>query len=249
MRNMSRATGHSPLVTVFMPPTTCAAVECCEVRKEKTPIRECALERERYNRNVRQEEPNWPPPEPLDVKLECAAHHEAGHIVVAVAQGLKLRPEGIVLDSCGEGLACYCRKPDGSDILRERIIVATFAGFYAEMRFRQERGYAIADAEHWFYYSCDGREASGLPKRNINRKPIERKRPCDPIQTPWSIEGASRAPLGRCQIACDCLACQRLRGLEASQKRNEIIERQNRKVSRRRRNGQGVGTAQPYRNL
>jgi len=115
-----------------------------------------------YNHNVKQAEHNWPPPEPLAVKLECAAHHEAGHIVAAVAQGLKLRPEGIIVDSCGEGLACYCRKPDGSDILREHIIVATFAGFYAEMRFRQEHGYAIADPEEWFLNSCDGREARGL---------------------------------------------------------------------------------------
>lgn len=115
-----------------------------------------------YNRNVKQAERSWPPPDPLDVKLESAAHHEAGHIVVAVAQGLKLRQEGIMVDSGGEGLACYCRKPDGSDILRERIIVATFAGFYAEMRFRHERGYAMADPEEWFYNSCDGREARGL---------------------------------------------------------------------------------------
>lgn len=118
--------------------------------------------RESYNRSVREAEANWPPPEPLDVKLECAVHHEPGHIVVAVALGLKLRLEGIIVDSCAQGLACYCRKPNGSDILRERVIVATFAGFYAEMRFRQERGYAIADPAEWFHNSCDGREARGL---------------------------------------------------------------------------------------
>jgi len=41
--------------------------------------------------------------ESLEVKIECAAHHEPGHIVVAAVQGLRLGPEGLILDSLGEG--------------------------------------------------------------------------------------------------------------------------------------------------
>ncbi|SRR6266480_2252771 len=101
-------------------------------------------------------------PESLDVKIQCAARHEPGHIVVAAAQGLRVRQEGIILDSFGEGLACYCKQPDGSDVSRKRTIVATFAGFYAERRFREQNAYALTDQEYWFYYSSDGREANDL---------------------------------------------------------------------------------------
>lgn len=75
----------------------------------------------------------------LDVKLLCAAHHEAGHIVVAAAQGLRLRPQGLSIDPSGEGLACYFKQPDGSDTSRERVIVAMFAGFMAQKRFCEQR--------------------------------------------------------------------------------------------------------------
>ena len=101
-------------------------------------------------------------PEDVDVKLKRAAHHEAGHIVVAAAQGLRLRPEGLSVDPSGEGLACYCKQPDGSDLLRERISVATFAGFYAERRFCEARSYPLPDAADWFRDSLDGREARKL---------------------------------------------------------------------------------------
>jgi hypothetical protein len=75
-------------------------------------------------------------PEDVDVKaVERTAHHEAGHMVVAAALGLKLRPQGLRVDPRGWGLACYCKQPDGSDLTRERIIVATFAGFIAQKRF------------------------------------------------------------------------------------------------------------------
>lgn len=100
--------------------------------------------------------------ETLEVKIECAARHEPGHIVVAAAQGLRLMLEGLILDSFGEGLACYCKQPDGSDDSRKRVIVATFAGFFAERRFREDNGYALTDPEYWFCYSCDGREANQL---------------------------------------------------------------------------------------
>jgi hypothetical protein len=94
-----------------------------------------------YDRNVRQGETNPSVPEDLDMKLKCAAHHEAGHIVIAAAQELRLRPEGLMVDLFGDGLACYCKQPDESDVSRERVIVATWAGFRAEKRFREERSY------------------------------------------------------------------------------------------------------------
>lgn len=100
--------------------------------------------------------------ESLEVKMQCAAHHESGHIVVAAALGLRVRQEGMILDSFSEGLACYCKLPDGSDISRERIILATFAGFYSENQFREQKNYVLSDPDYWFYYSWDGREANEL---------------------------------------------------------------------------------------
>ena len=82
-------------------------------------------------------------PEDLDVKMRRAAHHEAGHLVIAAVKELRLRPEGLSVDPLGEGLACYHKEPNGSDISRERIVVATFAGFYAEKLFCEEHGYPI----------------------------------------------------------------------------------------------------------
>jgi hypothetical protein len=35
--------------------------------------------------------------------MQIAAHHEAGHVVIAAVEGLRLRAEGIMLDATGEG--------------------------------------------------------------------------------------------------------------------------------------------------
>jgi hypothetical protein len=70
---------------------------------------------------------------------ECVAHHEAGHIVVAASQKLKLLPDGLSIDSRGAGLACFCKEPGDTDCSRERVILATFAGFKAQERFCAER--------------------------------------------------------------------------------------------------------------
>lgn len=48
--------------------------------------------------------------EDIEVKVKCSAHHEAGHIVIAAVQGLRLRSEGLMVDRTGEGLACYFRE-------------------------------------------------------------------------------------------------------------------------------------------
>lgn len=111
-----------------------------------------------YNLCVRQGERNAIVLEDVDEKLECAAHHEAGHVAIAAAEGLRLRSEGIFVDPLGEGLGCYCKEPDGSDLSRKRIIVATFAGFYAQGHFCEERS-RPAPYQDWFLYSTDGLEA------------------------------------------------------------------------------------------
>ena len=68
---------------------------------------------------MRQGERNPSVPEDVDVKLKRAAHHEAGHMVIAAAQGLRLQSEGLMVDLHGDGRACYCKQPDGSDLSRE----------------------------------------------------------------------------------------------------------------------------------
>jgi hypothetical protein len=99
-------------------------------------------------------------PEDVSQRVRCGAYHEAGHIIAAV-QGLRLSPEGLMVDLSGEGLACYCKEVEGSDLLRERVIVATLTGFRAEERFRQESSYP-ARSKPEFIFGPDGREARGL---------------------------------------------------------------------------------------
>jgi hypothetical protein len=81
----------------------------------------------------------------LDEKqLKSVAYHEAGHIVVAAAQGLPLRKTGLWMDQDGNGEACYkMKEPDGSndvgpDACRERTIIATCAGEIAQRKFAPE---------------------------------------------------------------------------------------------------------------
>jgi hypothetical protein len=80
--------------------------------------------------------------ENLSIRLERAAHHEAGHVVVAAARKLRLRSEGVIVDADGEGLACFCKRPDNTDISRESCILASLSGFFAERRFCDLKGYA-----------------------------------------------------------------------------------------------------------
>jgi len=44
------------------------------------------------------------PPETISVNCECGAHHEPAHIVIAAVQGLRLKPEGLMVDPSGWGL-------------------------------------------------------------------------------------------------------------------------------------------------
>lgn len=111
---------------------------------------------------MKQDDHNVGLPEDMNVRLTRAAHHEAGHIVVAAAKELRLRPEGLSVDPCADGLACYCTQPDGTALSLKSIIVATLSGFYAERRFCDERGYLSVSPEEWFLHSTDGREARTL---------------------------------------------------------------------------------------
>jgi len=59
------------------------------------------------------------------------------------------------------GLACFCKKPQGTDASVEAIIVASFAGCYAENYFRNLRGYQVRD--YWtIQWSLDWKEARGI---------------------------------------------------------------------------------------
>lgn len=100
----------------------------------------------------------------LEQQIIRTAHHEAGHIVVAAVQTLKLRPEGLSVDERGEGLACYCKNPGDSDTERERVIIATFAGLNSEERSCNERGFPVPE-EMQRIFSQDSKEA----RENISR--------------------------------------------------------------------------------
>jgi hypothetical protein len=71
---------------------------------------------------------------------ESTAYHEAGHIVVAAAQGMRLFSCGIQVDSHGKGISYYdYRKPQPIrcefDEHGRRTIVSLFAGLIAQQKF------------------------------------------------------------------------------------------------------------------
>ncbi len=84
--------------------------------------------------------------EASNVNLECGARHESGHIVIAAVRGLRLKPEGLMVDPSGFGLACYHDAPEETDAARERNILAVLAGFAVEKRFREEHAYTPRDS-------------------------------------------------------------------------------------------------------
>lgn len=67
----------------------------------------------------------------LDTQMIAAAHHEAGHIVVAAASELKLLEKGIIVDAAARGLAWYCKDAGESDALRKRVLAATNGGNFS----------------------------------------------------------------------------------------------------------------------
>jgi hypothetical protein len=99
--------------------------------------------------------------EDVEVRVRCSAHHEAGHIVIAASQGLRLRSEGLMVDRAGEGLACYFKEPDNNDNSREQVILATLAGFMAENRYRTESSLPLR-TEFEMILSLDWQEARNV---------------------------------------------------------------------------------------
>jgi hypothetical protein len=90
--------------------------------------------------------------------------------VIAAAMGLRLRPEGIMVDKGAWGLACFYKEPDESDESKESIIVATVAGYLAQKRFCEEHGYSCPlpdDLE--VTLSPDSKEARGI-ETNLSRQ-------------------------------------------------------------------------------
>jgi hypothetical protein len=72
---------------------------------------------------------------------KSGAYHEAGHIVTAAVQGLRLSRHGIHVDSDGRGISYYeYRKPKQfsnhpSQVSREHTIIAIHAGLLAQQKF------------------------------------------------------------------------------------------------------------------
>jgi len=100
-------------------------------------------------------------PENLDTRIAITARHEAGHAAIAARLGLPLRAEGIMVGQDAEGLACYCKQPNGTDVSIEANILASFAGCYAENYFRKGQGYRMRDYDV-ISGSLDWREARGI---------------------------------------------------------------------------------------
>ena len=141
-------------------------------------------------------------PEDLEVLLTCAAHHESGHLAIAAANGLRLRADALILDRRAGGLACYCKKPDSSDLSLERIIIATFAGYYAERRFRDARSYPFMSPDEFFLRSVDGREAREL----LVQMPVARLWNGNVPETHVKLQGESELLVGRHWLAIESLA-------------------------------------------
>jgi len=87
-----------------------------------------------------------------DSYAKSAAYHEAGHVVVAAVQGLRLLKSGIHVDPTdGTGISYYeSRTPDSSygiDSFGERTIISLFAGLLAQRKFHPTCTGASASAD------------------------------------------------------------------------------------------------------
>jgi hypothetical protein len=80
--------------------------------------------------------------------LQSAAHHEAGHEVVCIAQKIPIRELGLRIDSKGSGMAhTFCRyagdpkNTEEDERERNESIVLLFAGMWAQVRVFDETDY------------------------------------------------------------------------------------------------------------
>jgi hypothetical protein len=99
--------------------------------------------------------------EGVEVQITTAVYHEAGHIVVAAALGLPLRPEGIMIGEDWKGFACYWKELDLTDSSVEANALASFAGFCAEKRLRSMHGFQPRESLG-VIWSTDWKEARAL---------------------------------------------------------------------------------------
>jgi hypothetical protein len=105
--------------------------------------------------------------EDLEDERISAAYHEAAHVVIAAVLGLRLRTEGVMIDTAAKGLGCYCKDPGESNALREHVMLTTFAGFFAQNRFLKERAYPQVEYLQ-LIWSEDWREARGIASKLSN---------------------------------------------------------------------------------
>lgn len=103
------------------------------------------------------------PDEQREVRVNITARHEAAHAVIAAVLGLRLRSEGMAVDRDGEGLTCYCKQPGETDSSRQRIVIATHAGFRAQKRYSEQNGHQVPDemARAWSDDSKWARKVGG----------------------------------------------------------------------------------------
>ena len=135
------------------------------------------------------------------VNSECGARHESGHLVIAAVRGLRLKPEGLMVDPSGFGLACYHDAPEETDAARERNILAVLAGFAVEKRFREEHAYRARDSVDVALNDDNIKARTLLGKLNgiyaVNDSRL-RKQLDDLIDQYWrSIEALASALLGK----------------------------------------------------
>lgn len=166
------------------------------------------------------------------------AHHETGHTVGAAIQQLKLRPEGLSVDARGEGLACYHKEPDDFDQSRERVVIATFAGYNSEIYLCEQRGYA-APEEWQIIWSPDSREARHILAR-LSCLSVEGTAFQIEEQRQDPIEAARPATLGRHLCHGGSSASQRVGTSEGSQEWKRLATGEYSQVFDRRRSGKFV---------
>lgn len=77
--------------------------------------------------------------------VEGAAYHEAGHIVVAVVQGLALRKGGLRIDERGEAL----RATNASSRTVRQTSVLTIAESVQSSRYSQDRLHMAGFTSRW----------------------------------------------------------------------------------------------------
>jgi hypothetical protein len=102
---------------------------CSKKSHQVEPRLGCATENSGENSEERaaMSDPRYP---------ESGAYHEAGHIVVAAAQGMHLSAHGVHVAPDGRGISYYSRRKKreshGFDEAGKHTIISVFAGLIAQ---------------------------------------------------------------------------------------------------------------------